>query len=351
MAPRIDNRAARAARVARPAREQGLIGSLFDKRFVIVAGKGGVGKSTVAAAIGLAAARRGLRTLIAELNTTEKVPLFFGLPPVGYQLREVAPNLHTINIQPGPALEEYGLMKLKYRTAFRVVFENDFMRKLVRMIPGMNELLLIGKAWYEEDRVDDAGKPFWDMVIIDAPATGHGVSLLRLPSVVLSVVKSGPMADDTRAIRALLTDPRRTAFNVVALPEELPFAETLELLDQNDDVLEIPLGHLFINQVWPSSLGGDALEAVEKAAAEQRSAGAVSADSTPDLGAVADCLQYLESRRRSQEEFLHKFRSLDTVQPVEIPYVFDEPFGADAIDAISNIIDAAAPPAESGPPS
>lgn len=300
-------------------------GGLFDKRFVIVAGKGGVGKSTLAAAIGFAAARRGLRTLIVELNTVEKVPHFFGVPPGGYATRQLADNLYSANIQPEPAMREYGLMKLRYQFAYNVVFENDFMRKLLRLLPGMNELLLIGKAWYEEDRVDDRGRPVWDMVIVDAPATGHGVSLFRLPHVILSVVQSGPLADDTQKIRQLLLDPERTAFNIVTLAEEMPVAETLDLMEQNRSVLQIPPGFLFVNQVWPPGPGPESRAVIDAYRGAQ--------PQPPALAASAlAASRYADLRRDMQQQHLARIDRDVRWPRVDIPYLFP-PLRADGAEA------------------
>ena len=201
----------------------------FNKRFVIVSGKGGVGKSTVCAALGLAAAKRGLRTIIAELDTREKIPLLFDKDPGGYRVQPIRENLFSINIQPDPALREYGIMKLRYERVYKMVFENEAMKKLLKVIPGMKELFLLGKAFNMERELTRDGNPVWDMVIVDAPATGHGVSLLRLPQVVLEVMQSGPMADEVRLMQDLLEDPSRTLINLITLPEEMPVREALEL--------------------------------------------------------------------------------------------------------------------------
>jgi anion-transporting ArsA/GET3 family ATPase len=307
--------------------------SFFQKRFVIVAGKGGVGKSTLAAAIGLAASRRGLRTLVAELNTSDKVAQLLGHPPVGHCITEVRPGLSVINIQPEPALEEYGVMKLKLRAAYRVVFENELMRRLLRLIPGMNELLLIGKAWYEEDRKGPDGRPYWDMVVVDAPATGHGVSLFRLPHVILSAVQSGPLADDTRRIAELLTDPRRTSFNIATLPEEMPFAETLSLVAQANEILRVPLGFLFVNQVLPAVLPQRGAELVHTFREAQR-------DLDPRMASILECASYLEGRAAQQGEILEKLRGQLRLPHVEIPFRFDEEFGSEAIASIAEHVEA-----------
>lgn len=232
-----------------------------------MSGKGGVGRSTVAAALGLAAARYGKRTCVVQLNTRDELGRIFGVDASGYApvpLRAGLP-LFGCNLRPADALREYGQMKLHFRTLHKLVFENDVMQRLLRMIPGMNELVLLGKAWHMEavERAAD-GRPAWDLLVIDAPATGHGVSLLRLPQTILAAVPVGPMADDARLMQALLQDPQRTALHVVTLPQDLPATEALELCEQAQTHLGIPTGHLIVNRVLPPLAEEKQLRALER---------------------------------------------------------------------------------------
>lgn len=300
----------------------------LDKRFVIVAGKGGVGKSTMCAALGLAAARAGKRTIIAELNTREKAPHFFGKPDSGYDAQEIFENLYSINIQPEPALHEYGLMKLKFERVFKLVFENEAMQRLLRMVPGMNELILLGKAFNLERERTRRGDPVWDLIIVDAPATGHGVSLLRLPQVILEVSRSGPMADEVRAMRDLLMDPARTMLNLVSLPEEMPVKETIMLADQVEQILRIPKGYLLINGVFPTLASAD-----ERACLE--TLGDAAAGDDPRLGRALTCIDAMVARRDLQEGYLEELKRHVPLPAIEIPFLFQREFGFDAIDVIS----------------
>lgn len=302
--------------------------NLFEKRFVIVAGKGGVGKSVVCAALGLAAARRGLRTCIAELNTREKAPLFFGKPPSGYVYQELADNLFSINIQPEPALREYGLMKLRFERVYKLVFENEAMRRLIKVIPGMNELFLLGKAFNMEREKRRDGKPLWDLVIVDAPATGHGVSLLRLPDTILKVADAGPMAEEVGAMRDLLLDPRRTALNLVTLPEEMPVRETFELASQVRDVLSIPRGYLVVNGIWPKLLS-------EAEAGLVTALDEVLPDDAMRARAGVRCLASMVERRRFQEHHMTELRDHMPWPRIELPFLFVEDFTLSAVEALS----------------
>ena len=236
--------------------------NVFAKRFVIISGKGGVGKSTVSAALGVAAAKFGLRTCILQLHTRDALGPLWQVDAGRYEPVQLTPELplYVCNLEPKQALREYGVMKLRFAALHRIVFENDVMRRLLRMIPGMDETFLLGKAWFMEEMETDAtGAPKWDLLVIDAPSTGHGVSLFRLPDVLLQAVPVGPMAEDARRMRDMLTDPKRCSFNIVTLPQELPVNEALDLAKQARQVVGVPSGYLIVNQVLPDLL--DALPA------------------------------------------------------------------------------------------
>jgi anion-transporting ArsA/GET3 family ATPase len=300
----------------------------LEKRFVIVAGKGGVGKSTVCAALGLAAARAGRKTIITELNTQEKIPHLFGKPANGPRPGEVAPNLYSLNIQPEPALHEYAIRKIRFERIYKAVFEQEAVKRLLRMLPGATELLLLGKAYDLERDRDARGKPDWDMVIVDAPATGHGVSLLRLPQTLLDVVPSGPMADEARGMRDLLTDPERTMIQVVALPEEMPVRETFDLLHQIETVLRIPKGFLFINGVWPEVADAEVVETMARVAE-------VSGASDPVIAGAMSCLTAQVQRRSFQAPYIEELRAGIEMPIIELPFLFRREFAQEAIETLS----------------
>ncbi len=206
-----------------------MIATLRDRRLLIVTGKGGVGKTTVSAALALESARSGLRTLVCEVNTKERVTQLLGRPEVGPEVTGIDENLWAVNVRPQEALREYALMVLKYESIYSAVFENRVVRYFLRFIPSMQELVLLGKILFhvKEKRAD--GRFRFDRVIVDAPATGHAITFLSVPQVILDTVPPGAMATDAMWMRDLLVDPAITAVVLVSLPEELPVNETLEL--------------------------------------------------------------------------------------------------------------------------
>ncbi len=301
----------------------------LDNRFVIVSGKGGTGKSTVCAAIAMAVARRGRRVLIAELNVRPQVPRIFGVEPPGYTPGPLFEGIESVNIVPAEAMQEYGVMKLKFRRLYRIVFENEVMRRMVRMIPGLNELLILGKLMnMESETIDRGRRPRWDMIVVDAPATGHGVSMFRLPQVILDTVSSGPLAEDSRRILELLHDEKRSSFNIVSLPEEMAVREAAELAEKLKRVLKIPPGFLFMNAVWPRALSSHERQLVSTFQDAVRG-------EDPLVDGVLSALGESEFRRDHQRPMVERARQSVSLPYVELPFVFSESFGIEQLRILS----------------
>ena len=227
--------------------------SLYDRNLILFSGKGGVGKTTIASSYALSCARRGQRTLLMELNVRDKVASYFGSQEVGSEIVTVEDNLHAVNVTPDAAMEEYGMMILRMKLVYRAVFENRVVRTFLQAIPGLNDLLMIGKAWHHATETDADGGPVWDTVVVDAPATGHGIFLLQIPSVIMSSISSGHMYREAEKIFSFLTDPQKTALNLVTLAEDMPVNETKMLRDQARQKLEMPIGCVVANGLYPQT--------------------------------------------------------------------------------------------------
>lgn len=226
-----------------------MIAAQYDRRLILVLGKGGVGRSTVAAAIAGQCAAAGKKTLLYETNANDRFGNYFDKPPVGTEPVQLAPNLWSVNATPASALAEYGLMILKFKSVYEMVFENRVTRAFLRAIPGLDDYALLGKAWYHTEETK-RGKPVWDTVIFDMPASGHSVSMLRVPWVIVDTVPEGPLTRDARTVKELLTDPKRTAAVLVTLAEEMPVNEAIEL-EGKLTALGIVPQQLVVNQLYP----------------------------------------------------------------------------------------------------
>lgn len=207
-----------------------------DLRVIVVTGKGGVGKTTISAALGAQAAALGLRTIVCETSGANQVCARFGVPFAPYTVTQLQPNLYTLSIQPEAAIEEYLLRVLRFRKLYEMVFKNRVMGPFLDAVPGMHDLIQLGKVFdLERERLPGGiaglgrGRRAWDLIIIDAPATGHGISMLTSPRGMMRLTRGGPLHDNAQDIAALIEDPARTRLLLVSLPEDLPVLETTEL--------------------------------------------------------------------------------------------------------------------------
>jgi anion-transporting ArsA/GET3 family ATPase len=302
--------------------------SLLDRRLLVVTGKGGVGKSTVSAALALVASRRGKRVLVAEVNAQERVAPLLGAPPSGPTVREALPGLFTVDVSPQHALEEYALMVVKVRAIYEAVFENRLVRFFLRVIPSLPETLMLGKILHEARATDARGRPRWDVVIVDAPATGHAVQLLGVPSALLDTVPAGPLRRDAQWMRDLLADPERTALSIVALPEEMPVVESIELDARVRDELRIPRGVLFLNAMPDARF--DAAEAGRLRALEGR---------PPPLGPAARAAVLQARRAEEAERHAARLRAAVDLPAIELPLLAEERWGRAAIERIAGCLE------------
>lgn len=222
---------------------------LFDRDFLFVTGKGGVGKTTVSAALALSAAKRGKRVLVAMCNAKERLSHLLEVDSIGTHNRVIGPNLEAVNMTPTIALEEYGLMILKVRSVYKAIFENRFVAAVLRGTPGIEAWAMLGKAYFHANELRDDGRKRYDLVIVDAPATGHALDMLRTPQVICDVAPPGLLRTEAEKALSLFRDKKRSAAVLVTLPEDMPANETIELHRALLDEIQMPVGGLVVNQV------------------------------------------------------------------------------------------------------
>jgi anion-transporting ArsA/GET3 family ATPase len=295
--------------------------TLADKRFVLVTGKGGVGKTTVCAAEALALAAKGKRVLVAMCNAKERLSAMLGSAPIGPTVSAVETNVWAVNMLPEKALEEYGVLVLRSRALYKTLFDNAYVRTFLRAVPGMQEWAMLGKAWWHTTERRPDGSFKYDVVILDAPATGHGLDMIRVPKVIIDVVPPGLLRRDAERAWALFQDGTTSAIVLVTLPEEMPTTETIELAAALR-ALGLPIGRVVVNGVLPPLFSR-----AERAALEGLAAFDVASAGEAALAAARD----RAARERLQAESMGRLSRELPIEPSFLPLLLEDPAGPDAI--------------------
>ena len=203
--------------------------SLLSRQILIVTGKGGTGKTTVAAALGLWASRAGKRTLLVECNGSQQIPTLFNRESEGYKPTSLYPGLSAMSITSEEAIEDYVVKQIKVRKLYKMVFRNRVMGPFMDAVPGLHDAVHLGKVYdlIEDDKTN--GGPTWDLIIVDAPATGHGLHMLASARSMMELTRTGPVYEGVKLVHDVISDTERTGLVLTCLPEELPVNETIEL--------------------------------------------------------------------------------------------------------------------------
>ncbi len=299
-----------------------VLDGLLSHSLLVVTGKGGVGKSTVAAALGLAAGRRGLRTIVVEVAARDDVSrTLSGGAPGAYAERVVADGLHHISIDPEAAMQEYLHQQLPFGALAALLSRSRVFTALTAATPGLSELLTIGKVWeLAQPQRRTRGARAYDLVILDAPSTGHGVAMLQAPRTFASVARVGPVASQGRAVASFLDDPSRTAILAVSAAEETPVSETLALRARLLGELGMGLALTIVNAVLPGRFSEADEETLLAAPASAVRHGA---------------LFFAAWARHQHAQLARLRRGLDGTPLITLPFVFESALDAKALDRLS----------------
>ena len=298
----------------------GFAPGLLDRRLLFFTGKGGVGKSTVAAATALLASRIGKRVLLVEVDAKGDVPAQFERKPVGFKPTEIHPGVLAMAMDTEASLQEYLRLNLRVPVLGRL---GPFARALdfvATAAPGVKEILTIGKiAWEVRESIE--GRADFDLVIVDAAASGHIVAQLGAADAIRELVDVGPLRNQTQWVSDLLADPRVTAVNIVTTPEEMPVAETIELVQRLRTEVNVPLGNVVVNRVLPElfthadELTFEALRAPEPRELLTQRVGS-------GATAVLDAARLAVSLRRTRAVHLEELLQQVDLPLLYVPYLF-----------------------------
>ena len=291
----------------------------LDRRLLFFTGKGGVGKSTVTAASALLAADRGRRVLLVEVDAKGNLTSLFEHPPVGFDPVEVYPGVSAMQMRTEAALSEYLRLNLRVPVLGRLGPLANVLDFVATAAPGVKEILTVGKVCWEV-RESLQGRADWDVVIVDAAATGHVVAQLDSPRAIQELVQVGPVRQQTEWMVQLLSDPSVTALHVVTAPEEMPVNETIELVARARAELTVPLGSVVVNRVLPEPFtraDEPAFEALLDGPARDQ----LEADVGAGVGAVLEATRLAVSLRRSRAAHLARLRDVG-LPLLYLPYLF-----------------------------
>jgi len=228
-----------------------LLDSLFTRRVIFLTGKGGVGKSVVGAALALAARERGKRVLLVEVAAPVEAARLLGGPPGGAsggRETEARPGLFTVNLDPASVMEEYVRHVVKLDLLARRVLASPIYHRFLAAAPGLRELMVLGKIMVlAEARARFSHRPVFDLIVVDAPATGHGLAFLKVPLAASSAIPVGPVGHNARRVLDLVRDSARTALVVVAVPEEMAVVEAVQFYRLAVDELGVEPAAVVLN--------------------------------------------------------------------------------------------------------
>ena len=293
-----------------------------SSRIVIVAGKGGVGKTTVVATLATMAARSGLSVLVVEVEGKSGLSAALGLPPLAYEEVEATPGLRVRALSADDALLEYLDQRGLHRISGRLV-RSGTIDVVSTAVPGMRDILLLGKVKQLEQAADAP-----DLIVIDAPAAGHAITFLMSPRGLQDAVRMGPVRHQADEVVEMLSDSARCQVLLVTLPEETPVNEVTETAFALEERVGIALGPVVVNQCLPTRWSG-----APNAVADAARAGIDLADA--DAAALDAATGFVGARRAIQQEQIDRLAKMLPLPQIQLPFL-DEEIGPEAVGHLAD---------------
>ena len=306
---------------------------LLDRKLLFVTGKGGVGKTSVAAALGLLAATHGKRSLVCEVDAKGDLAFAFEADRLRFKPREVQPGLWAMAMDTEQSLREYLNLQLHLPLVGRIGPLARSLDFVASAAPGVKEILTVGKLTYEVRRES------FDIVIVDAEASGHIVAQLAAPETIAGLVQVGAVRDQTRWMLDILNDPERTGVVIVTNPEEMPVTEAIELAGALREKTSVDLAAVVVNRVLPE-LFGRGEEALFERLREPAAEAALAAEVGPAAPRVLDAAELAVRLRRTGAAHLATLREelVPAAQYLYVPELFARAKGLRATKQIAEAL-------------
>jgi anion-transporting ArsA/GET3 family ATPase len=296
---------------------------------VIVAGKGGVGKTTVTAALAVAAARAGSSVLIVEVEGKSGLPTMFGTEPFSYDELDLEPRIRARFLTPDAALVDY-LESHGMRRISKRLIASGALEVVATAVPGMKDILVLGKVKsLDESRAAN-------LLIVDAPAAGHAISFLMSPRGLLDAVRVGPISKQAADVVALLSDPARCQVMLVTLPEETPVSEAIETAFAIEDRAGVALGPVVVNQCF-EALPAGVSASVDDVRADAEACGRFVSDR--EAHDLARAVEFRSTRHDVQREQIDRLRAQLPLPTIELPFLFTPDIGRPQIDLLADALE------------
>jgi anion-transporting ArsA/GET3 family ATPase len=316
-----------------------LLDELLSRRLIVLSGKGGVGKSVVGAALALAARARGRRVLLVEVDAPVEAARLLGGPASKGRETEVLPGLSTVNLDPSAVMDQYVRHVVPVDLLARRILSSPVYRRFFAAAPGLRELMVLGKIMVlEEARARLSRKPAWDLVVVDAPATGHGLAFLKVPLAASRAIPVGPVGHNARRVLKLVRDPKRTAVVVVAVPEEMAIVEALEFHRLAVEELEVEPAAAVLNACHERRFSDpEEAEIVRLTANEARG----SLEPGVPLPAALRAARRQIRRRRLTRLYRGRLKRALPIPLASLPFLFCERMGREELELLAEGLEAA----------